>query len=99
VHVVAHDVGYFSWTWSDTAAGALDLTNAAGDTWTARIRKNGREVTFEILGTDVFAVIPDIDVAAPFLKNVPTRFFFGNALDQYSFTDMRVLPERPHGCK
>ena len=74
--------GNFHWTWIETGAGVLDLTNPAGATWTARVRKSGHQVTFEILGTDVIAVIPDIDVAAPFLKNVPLRFFFGNALDQ-----------------
>jgi hypothetical protein len=38
--------------------------------------------------------IPDVSVAAPFLNTGPSHIFFGNALAVYSFSDMRVLPER-----
>ena len=62
-----------------------------------RVRKIGRSVTFDIVGTAVSATIPDILEAAPFLSQVPTRIFFGNAFGNYSFSDMRVLPEPPHG--
>jgi hypothetical protein len=96
VNVVAHDVGYFSFTY-DRDAGYIG--GPSGGTYTARIRKVDTRVTFEILGTDIAVTIPDIIAAAPFLNQVPTRIFFGNALGNYSFSDMRVLPERRHGPK
>ena len=68
-----------------------------GGAYVVRIRKIGPGVTLEILGTDVSATISDILEAAPFLSQVPTRIFFGNAFGDYPFSDMRVLPERPHG--
>jgi hypothetical protein len=64
-----------------------------------RIRKIGPSVTFDVLGTEVAATIPNILEAAPFLSQVPTRIFFGNAFGNYSFSDMRVLPERGARCK
>ena len=94
VNVVAHDEGMFSFTY-DNDAGYVGGPD--GGTYTARIRKVGTRVTFEILGTDVFVSIPDIAAAAPFLKDVPSRIFFGNARAEYWFSDMRVLPERAAG--
>lgn len=96
VHVAGHDFGFFSFTFID---GSGYLVDPAGGTWTARIRKIGRQATFEILGTDIALTIPDIIAVAPFLEQVPTRIFFGNALGNYTFSDMRVLPERPRGQK
>jgi hypothetical protein len=94
VDVAAHDVGFFSFTYFESIG---HLKTQAGATWIARIRKIGPSVTLEILGTSIAVTIDDIYATAPFLKDVPTRMFFGNALGAYSFTDMRVLPERPHG--
>ncbi len=94
VRLSAHDVGMWSHTFLQFAGAVQD---PQGGAYTVRIRKIGRSVTFEILGTDVAASIPDILEAAPFLSQVPTSIFFGNAFGNYSFSDMRVLPERPHG--
>ena len=92
VDLAAHDEGSFSFTYFQGAVGYL--SSVAGGTYIARIRKVGPRVTFEILGTDIVATIEDVNVAAPFLKNGPTAIFFGNALGAYTWTDMRVLPER-----
>jgi hypothetical protein len=75
------------------------VQDPGGGAYVVRIRKIRLSVTFEILGTGVSATIPDILEAAPFLSQVPTRIFFGNAFGNYSFSDMRVLPERPHGTR
>lgn len=90
----AHDVGMWSHTYLQFP-GAVQ--NPQGGAYVVRVRKIGRSVTFDIVGTAVSATIPDILAAAPFLSQVPTRIFFGNALGNYSFSDMRVLPEPPHG--
>lgn len=97
VRLSAHDVGMWSHTYLQFPGAVQD---PQGGAYIVRIRKIGRSVTFEILGTDVAATIPDILQAAPFLSQVPTRLFFGNAFGNYSFSEMRLLPERPHGrCK
>ena len=96
VHVAAHDVG-FSASPSSREAATSEIQPEVPRT--ARIRKIGRQATFEILGTDIALTIPDIIAVAPFLEQVPTRIFFGNALGNYTFSDMRVLPERPRGQK
>ena len=94
VRLSAHDVGMWSHTYLQFPGAVQD---PQGGAYTVRIRKVGPSVTFEILGTSIAVIIADIHAAAPFLKDVPTHIFFGNALGAYSFTDMRVLPERPHG--
>jgi hypothetical protein len=91
VDVAAHDEGMFSFTSFHENLGILG--GPEGGTFMARIRKHGAHVRFEILGTDVALVIHDITSEAPFLINVPTRIFFGNASGAYLFSDMRVLPE------
>ena len=96
VRLSAHDVGMWSHTYLQFPGS---FGGPQGSTYTVRMRKVGRSVTFEILGTDVAATIPDILAAAPFLSQVPTRIFFGNAFGNYTFSDMRVLPERPRGQK
>jgi hypothetical protein len=97
VRLSAHDVGMWSHTYLQFPGAVQD---PQGGAYIVRIRKIGWSVTFEILGTDVAATIPDILQAAPFLGQVPTRLFFGNAFGNYSFSEMRLLPERPHGrCK
>jgi hypothetical protein len=97
VRLSAHDVGMWSHTYLQFPGAVQD---PQGGAYIVRIRKIGWSVTFEILGTDVAATIPDILQAAPFLSQVPTRLFFGNAFGNYSFSEMRLLPERPHGrCK
>jgi hypothetical protein len=92
VDVVAHDVGLFSSTYWNEGVGSLG--GPTGGTYTARIRKVGQRVTFEILGTEIAVEIADLTAAAPFLQGVRTRIFFGAANSAYSFSDMRVLPER-----
>jgi hypothetical protein len=93
--VNAHDEGM----WSLTYMTAGDhVGGPSGGLFTARIRKVGASATFEVLGTDVVVTVPDIAAAAPFLAGVPVRLFFGNALSNYRFDDMRVLPEKPQGC-
>jgi hypothetical protein len=98
IRLSAHDVGM----WSHTFLGDVGKVGneTTGGTFTARIRKIGARVTFEIAGVaGAEATIDDINMAAPFLANVPTRIFFGNALGNYTFADMRVLPERPGSCR
>jgi len=94
VRLSAHDVGMWSHTYLQFPGG---IQNPQAGAYIVRIRKFGRSVTFEILGTDIVATIPDILEAAPFLSQVPTHIFFGNAFGNYSFSDMRVLPEHGHG--
>ena len=90
----AHDVGLWSHTYLQSPGAVQD---PQGGAYIVRIRKIGPSVTFEILGTSIAVTIADIHAAAPFLKDVPTRLFFGNALGANSFTYIRVLAERPHG--
>ena len=91
VHVAAHDTGMFSFTYFNSLG---PLGGPAGGTYTARIRKVGPRVAFEILGTGLATAIPDIAVAAPFLATVPVHVFFGSANRAYAFDDFRLLPER-----
>ena len=91
VDVMAHDIGVFSNTYW---VGLGTLGGPAGGTYTARIRKVGPQVTFEILGTPLWVAIPDIAAAAPFLHDVPVHVFFGAANTAYPFDDMRLLRER-----
>lgn len=98
IRLSAHDVGM----WSHTFLGNVGEVgnHLTGGTFTARIRKIGARVTFEIVGVaGAEATIEDINAAAPYLANVPTRIFFGNALGNYTFMDMRLLPERPGYCR
>ena len=44
---MGQDVGNFHWTYSNQGVGSLP--SAAGGTFTAQIRKTGRQATFEIL--------------------------------------------------
>lgn len=90
VDVAAHDTGFLSFPYQITA-GYLTGTDAAS--FIARIRKVGAQISFEILGTGIGVMIADINAAAPFLAQGPSRIFFGNASSAYSFTDVRVLPE------
>jgi hypothetical protein len=93
--VNAHDEGMWSLTYvtyGDHVGGP------SGGVYTVRIRKVGASATFEVLGSDIAVTVPDIAAAAPFLAGVPVRLFFGNALSNYSFDDMRVLPEKPQQC-
>ena len=92
VDVVAHDVGLFSATYWNEDVGRLG--GPAGGIYTARIRKVGQRVSFELLGSGVAVDISNIVAAAPFLHHVPTHMFVGAANPAYSFRDMRVLPER-----
>jgi hypothetical protein len=96
VRLSAHDAGMWSHTYLQFPGAVRD---PEGGAFTVRIRKIGPGVTFDILGTEVAATIPNILEAAPFLSQVPTRIFFGNAFGNYSFSDMRVLPERGARCK
>lgn len=97
IRLSAHDVGMWSHTFLGDVGEVGNQTT--GGTFTARIRKIGARVTFEIVGVaGAHATIEDINAAAPYLANVPTRIFFGNALGNYTFADMRVLPERPGSC-
>jgi hypothetical protein len=94
VRLSAHDIGMWSHTYLQFPGAVQD---PQGGAFITRVRKIGRSVTFEIVGTNVAATIPDILEAAPFLSQVPTRILFGNAFGNYTFSDMRVLPERPRG--
>jgi hypothetical protein len=89
VDVMAHDVGYFHWTYSNQGVGSLP--SPAGGTFVAQIRKTGSQATFEILDTAIVATIPDIGTAAPFLHTSPSRIFFGNASSAYSFDGPIVI--------
>ena len=89
VRLSAHDVGMWSHTYLQSAGPVQD---PQGGAYVVRIQKIGLSVTFEIQGTNVSATIPNILEAAPFLSQVPTRIFFGNALGTYSFSGMQVLP-------
>ncbi|HEY0590785.1 MAG TPA: hypothetical protein VGF40_03385 [Thermoanaerobaculia bacterium] len=95
VDVAAHDWGFLSFPFL-TSAG--QLPGPEGGTHIARIRKIGNRMSFEIVGTGVAAVIPDLAAAAPFLPYVPQRLFFGNASSAYAFRDVRVLPESIQLC-
>ena len=90
VDVAVHDVGFLSFPYLATVG---NLPGAGGGTHIARIRKVGAQVSFEILGSGIVGIIPDIGAAAPFLNGLPTRIFFGNASSAYSFSDVRVLQE------
>ena len=83
VDVVAHDVGYLHWTYSNQGVGALP--GAAGGTHTVQISKRGAQVTLAILDVGIGVTIPDLTVAAPFLYTGASRIFFGNASSAYSF--------------
>ena len=85
VDVMGHDVGNFHWTYSNLGVGSLP--GVAGGTFTAQIRKIGRQVTFEILDTAISATVPDIATDAVFLFTSDSRIFFGNASSAYSFDD------------
>lgn len=91
VDVAAHGIGYGVFTYFAEAVGYLP-PGPEGGIFTARIRKEGSQATFEILGTTIVVVIPDIHAAAPFLAPSPSRLFFGNASGVYSYDDMLVLP-------
>ena len=89
VDMVAHDIGSLHWTYSSHGVGTLPGPD--GGTFTAQIRKAGKQATFEILGTAVVATIPDIAGAAPFLSTTASRLFFGNASSAYTFDDPLVF--------
>jgi hypothetical protein len=88
VDVMAHDLGYLHWTYSNQAVGSLPGAN--GGTFIAQIGKTGRQVTFSILDTLIVATIPDIGTAAPFLSTSASRIFFGNASSAYSFDTLVI---------
>ena len=56
-------------------------------------------VTFEILGTVRRGDNAGHHGCRAVSPAGPTRIFFGNAFGNYTFSDMRVLPERPRGQK
>jgi hypothetical protein len=89
VDVMAHDVGYFHWTYSNQGVGSLP--SAQGGTFTAQIRKTGSQTTFEILDTAIIVTVPDLRIAAPFLYTSASRIFFGNASGGYFFDDPLVV--------
>lgn len=95
VDVAAHSVGFGVFTYFDIAVGFLPPNAIDGGLFTARIRKSGTEVTFQILDTDppIVVTIPDVRLAAPFLDASNSRLFFGNASSDYLYSDMRVLPD------
>jgi hypothetical protein len=95
VDVAAHDAGFLSFPFLVSAG---QLPGPEGGTHIARVRKIGNRMSFEIVGTGVAAVIPDLAAAAPFLPYVPQRLFFGNASSAYAFRDVRVLPESIQLC-
>jgi hypothetical protein len=95
VDIAAHDVGMFSFTYMSESIGILG--GGAGGTFTARIRKVGQRIQFEILGTGIVLVVPNVLAAAPFLDENRSRLFFGNASGPYVFTALRVLPEQVSG--
>ncbi len=92
VDVAAHSVGYGVFTYIEMGVGYLPPPPPDGGSFTARIRKSGHEITFEILGTPIFVTVPDVRSYAPFLDDSNSRLFFGNASGEYLFSDMRVLP-------
>jgi hypothetical protein len=94
VDVAAHSIGYGEFTYFDIAVGYLPPISPEGGVFTARIRKSGNQVTFEILDADppIAVTIPDIRFTAPFLDASNSRIFFGNATGEYEFSDMRILP-------
>jgi len=92
VDVAAHTVGPAIYTYFNEAVGFLPANLPDGGLFTARIRKSGKEVTFQILDTPILVIIPDVSIAAPFLSQSNSRIFFGNASTEYLFSDMRVLP-------
>lgn len=94
VDVAAHSLGYGEFTYFNIAVGYLPPTWPGGGLFTARIRKSGSEVTFEILDANppITVTIPDVRFAAPFLDASNSRIFFGNASGEYLFDDMRILP-------
>ena len=98
VDVAAHSVGFGVFTYFDIAVGFLPPNAPEGGLFTARIRKSGTEVTFQILDTDppIVVMIPDVRVAAPFLDASNSRIFFGNASSEYLYSDIRVLPAAVH---
>lgn len=92
VDVAAHSVGYGVFTFIEMGVGYLPPTAPDAGVFTARIRKSGNEVTFQILDTPIFVTVPDVRAYAPFLDDSNSRIFFGNASGEYLFADMRVLP-------
>ena len=92
VDVAAHSVGYGVFTFIEMGVGYLPPTAPDTGTFTARIRKSGNEITFQILGTPILVTVPDVHSYAPFLDDSNSRIFFGNASGEYLFAEMRVLP-------
>ena len=92
VDVAAHSLGSGVFTYLETI-GYLP-PGPEGGIFTARIRKIGSQVSFEILDTSpaISVTIPDITTTAPFLSPFASRIFFGNASCVYSYGDLRVLP-------
>lgn len=62
-----------------------------------QIIKNGKKVTFKVLGMkpEISHTIANISKAAPFLNSENTYLFFGNASSSYAFDDMIVVPTSP----
>jgi hypothetical protein len=92
VDVAAHSVGYGVFTCREMGVGNLPPTASNTGTFTARIRKSGNEMTFQILGTPILVTVPDVRSCAPFLNASNSRIFFGGASGEYLFSEMRVLP-------
>jgi hypothetical protein len=98
VDVAAHSVGFGEFTYFDMAIGFLPPNGPDGGLFTARIRKIGSQLTFEILDTDppIVTTVADLASAAPFLDATNSRIFFGNASGAYAYGDMRVSPPAIH---
>jgi hypothetical protein len=68
---------------------------SGGGSHTVRITKAGRTVTFELRDSSpaILVTVPDATSAAPFLNASHSRIFFGNASGDYSYSDLRILPD------
>lgn len=95
VDVAAHGNDYGASTFTYLQSIGQLSQGPWGGSITARITKVGNQITFEILDAvpAISLTIPDIASAAPFLNPLNSHIFFGNASNQYSFSDLRVLPE------